>query len=158
MKEDLIIKQLTEKFGSGISETSNPSPRRMFATVNKEILNEVIKYLRDTFNFYHLSTITGVDKGDFELNYHFANELTCVTLRVTVPRAEPNINSICEVIPGAVLYEREIQDMYGIKVANIPDGRPLVTSDDWPEDNYPLRKDWTFERPKEVIPGEQNGD
>ncbi|HOJ26461.1 MAG TPA: NADH-quinone oxidoreductase subunit C, partial [Candidatus Saccharicenans sp.] len=66
---------------------------------------------------------------------------------------QPVLPSICEIIPGAILYERELQDMFGITVQNIPDGRPLLLPDDWPAGNYPLRKDWQYERPPEVIPG-----
>jgi NADH:ubiquinone oxidoreductase subunit C len=44
-------------------------------------------------------------------------------------------------------------DMFGMTVDHIPDPRPLVLPDDWPAGNYPLRKDWKFERPEEVIPG-----
>jgi Ni,Fe-hydrogenase III component G len=43
--------------------------------------------------------------------------------------------------------------MFGIIVENIPDPRPLVLPDDWPAENFPLRKDWKFERPEEKIPG-----
>ena len=57
------------------------------------------------------------------------------------------------VIPGAVLYEREIQEMFGIVVEGIPDGRRLNLPDDWPDGVFPLRKDWTHVRPEEVIPG-----
>lgn len=39
-------------------------------------------------------------------------------------------------------YEREIQDMYGIKPLGHPDPRPLVLYDRWPEGNHPLRKDF----------------
>ncbi|MFH0807534.1 MAG: NADH-quinone oxidoreductase subunit C, partial [Elusimicrobiota bacterium] len=126
--------------------------------VTQAILLDVIKFLRDEFKFYHLSTITGLDKGDFEMQYHFANELAVVTVSTMVPRAELKMKGICAIIPGAVLYEREIQDMFGITVENIPDPRPLVMPDDWEEGNYPLRKDWKFERKPEVIPGEKNGD
>jgi Ni,Fe-hydrogenase III component G len=43
--------------------------------------------------------------------------------------------------------------MFGITVENIPDPRRLVLPDDWPDGQYPLRKDWSFERPEEIIPG-----
>ena len=56
-------------------------------------------------------------------------------------------------IPGAILYERELQDMFGLVVENIPDPRPLLLADDWPAGEYPLRKDWQFNRPAEIIPG-----
>jgi len=158
LKEDLIINNLKEKFQTDILEASTTSPRRVTVRVTQAILLDVIKFLRDEFKFYHLSTITGLDKGDFEMQYHFANELAVVTVSTMVPRAELKMKSICAIIPGAVLYEREIQDMFGITVENIPDPRPLVMPDDWEEGNYPLRKDWKFERKPEVIPGEKNGD
>jgi Ni,Fe-hydrogenase III component G len=115
---------------------------------------EPVRFLKDSLGFAHLSTITGLDKNDvFEVLYHFANEYLSLSVRITTPRNEPVIPSICEVIPGAILYERELQDMFGIVVENIPDPRPLVLPDDWEQGVYPLRKDWTFERPEEVIPG-----
>ena len=43
--------------------------------------------------------------------------------------------------------------MFGLVVENIPDPRRLLLCDDWPEGQYPLRKDWKFERPVEIIPG-----
>jgi Ni,Fe-hydrogenase III component G len=85
--------------------------------------------------------------------YHLADANAALTVRTSVPRTEPDVPSICEVIPGAVLYEREIQDMFGVTVTNIPDPRPLLLPDGWPAGQHPLRKDWIFERPPEVIPG-----
>ena len=102
----------------------------------------------------HLGTISGVDLGEsFEVLYHLSNADGTVTVRVQAPRSEPRIPSVCSVIPGAILYERELQDMFGLVVENIPDPRPLLLADDWPAGEYPLRKDWTFVRPAEVIPG-----
>ena len=43
--------------------------------------------------------------------------------------------------------------MFGIAVDNLPDPRPMLMPDDWPAGNFPLRKDWKFDRPAEVIPG-----
>jgi len=103
---------------------------------------------------HRLGTISGVERGaDFEVLYHLSNADGTVTVRVQAPRSEPRIPSVCSVIPGAILYERELQDMFGLVVENIPDPRPLLLADDWPAGEYPLRKDWTFERPAEVIPG-----
>ncbi|MGE5740882.1 MAG: NADH-quinone oxidoreductase subunit C, partial [Candidatus Aminicenantes bacterium RBG_16_66_30] len=110
--------------------------------------------LKDKYDCAYLATITGVDKGEtFELLYHFASTAASITVRTEIPRAEPRIASICAVIPGAIFYEREIQEMFGITVEGIPDTRRLNLPDDWPEGQYPLRKDWTFVRPEEVIPG-----
>jgi Ni,Fe-hydrogenase III component G len=59
-----------------------------------------------------------------------------------VPKANPVIDTITPIIPGAILYEREIQDLLGLKVKDHPDPRRLVLPDDWEEGVYPLRKDY----------------
>jgi len=133
---------------------SRPAPRRIFVTVTPADLTALIARMKAELDIRFLSTISGVDKGEvFELLYHFGDETGSIHVRTQIPKADPRLPSICGVIPGAVLYERELQDMFGIVVENIPDPRPLLTSDDWPAGNFPLRKDWKFDRPAEVIPG-----
>jgi len=39
-------------------------------------------------------------------------------------------------------YEREVQDMFGLRAQGHPDPRPLILYDRWPEGTYPLRKDF----------------
>jgi Ni,Fe-hydrogenase III component G len=156
MNEENIINKIKDTLQSKVTDITNPAPRRIFVKVNRENLLETVKFLKEQFGFTHLSTITGVDKGEnFEVLYHFANEAAVVTIRILTPRIEPKIPSICEAIPGAILYERELSDMFGIIVENIPDSRSLLLPDDWPQKVYPLRKDWKFERPPEIIPGEE---
>lgn len=50
--------------------------------------------------------------------------------------------SLTPFIYSANWYEREIQDMFGIRAEGHPDPRPLVLYDTWPEGTYPLRKDF----------------
>ena len=153
MNDQVLIDKAKTSLGDRV-EITNPAPRRIFIRVKADDLLAAVGWLKNEAGFTHLSTISGVDLGQsFEILYHFANNFTCVNLRTEIPRDNPNLPSICELIPGAVLYERELQDMFGIVVQNIPDGRPLVLPDGWPAGNYPLRKDWKYERPPEVIPG-----
>jgi len=155
MKDNEIIDKIKGSLKNKIAEITNPAARRIFLKVDKENLLSAIQYLKE-LGFVHLSTISGVDKGDvFEILYHFANESCVVNIRITTPRNAPKIPSICAIIAGAILYERELQDMFGLIVEDIPDPRPLVLPDDWPVGAYPLRKDWKFERPPEIIPGEE---
>ncbi len=154
MNVEEIIAKTKEHLQAKALEITNPAPRRIFVTVDRSDLVETVRFLRDRLGFYHLATITGVDLGDqFELLYHLANSQANLNLRLRTPRSAPRVPSICAVIPGAILYERELQDMFGIVVENIPDPRPLLLADDWPQGQYPLRKDWKWERPPEVIPG-----
>lgn len=130
------------------------APRRIQVKVQREQLNPVLVYLKEKLGFTHLGTISGNDLGDnFEVVYHMSNSAATVNVRILTPRSDPRIPSVCSVIPGAILYERELQDMFGLKVENIPDPRPLLLADDWPAGEYPLRKDWKFDRPAEIIPG-----
>jgi Ni,Fe-hydrogenase III component G len=159
------IERIKGALGSRIVEITNPAPGRIFMTVALEDLVSVMTNLKRDLGFWYLATISGVDKGEaFEILYHFGYEGGNLNVRTRVPKPPgieevmrektvPRLPSICSVIPGAVFYERELQDMFGIVVDNIPDPRRLVLPDDWPEQEFPLRKDWKFERPPEVIPG-----
>jgi membrane-bound hydrogenase subunit beta len=154
MNNEEIIGKINTELKDKVLEASAAAPRRINVRVAAEHLLSVMAYLRDQFRFAHLATISGVDLGEsFEVIYHLSNDTLTVNLRTLTPRAEPKIPSVCSVIPGAGLYERELQDMFGLGVENIPDPRRLLLCDDWPAGQYPLRKDWKFERPAEIIPG-----
>jgi NADH-quinone oxidoreductase subunit C len=153
MTDAELIEKLKADLGDRV-EIANPARRRLFLKVAPEHLVAVVTRLRDAFGLVFLSTISGVDFGaTFEIIYHFSTPEQDYNLRTEIPKDHPHVDSITPVIPGAILYEREIQDMFGIVVDGIPDGRRLVLPDDWPDGQFPLRKDWTFVRPEEVIPG-----
>jgi membrane-bound hydrogenase subunit beta len=149
-----MIEKTKSLLGDQIVEMANPAVRRIFIKVEPQNLVSLLDGLRKNLNMTHLSTVSGVDMGEsFEILYHFGHDNGSLTVRTQIPRVNPHIESICSVIPGAILYERELQDMFGIVVDNIPDPRPLLLPDGWPAGNFPLRKDWKYERPEEIIPG-----
>ena len=154
MTDSEIIDRTRAFLGEKALEVTNPAPRRVFLKIAPADLTASVTFLKEQLGFAYLATISGVDdKEDFEILYHFANHDSCVNIRTRVPKVDPRVDSITPVIPGAILYEREIQEMFGLVVERIPDPRRLVLPDDWPAENYPLRKDWTFTRPEERIPG-----
>jgi len=154
MTDAELIEKLKVDLGDKVAEITLPARRRLFLKVAPRDLVAVTTRLRDAYGFVFLSTISGVDNGEaFEIIYHFSTPETDLNLRTEIPKAAPHLDSITPVIPGAILYERELQDMFGLVIDGIPDPRPLVLPDDWPAGNYPLLKDWKFERPQEVIPG-----
>ena len=96
---------------------------------------------------WHLSAITGLDipqtdssEGNIELLYHFCQRAAVVTLRIRVPYGLPESPSICDVIPSATLYERELIEMFGVILEGTPVHDRLLLPDDWPDGVYPLRK------------------
>ncbi len=154
MTDDELIEKIRKDLAGQALEVLHPDRRRIFLKVAPEALVSAVRLLRDAYGFTHLSTISGVDKGEtFEILYHLATTDTTVHVRTEIPKSHPHVESITPIIPGAILYERELQDMFGLSIDHIPDPRPLVLPDGWPAGNYPLRKDWKFERPEEIIPG-----
>ena len=80
------------------------------------------------------------EAGELEVLYSFCQGAAVITLRVKVPSASATIPSICDVIPSATLYERELSELFGIEVKGTPSTSRLLLSDDWPEGVYPLLK------------------
>jgi len=122
-----------------------------------------------TPQYPHLSVIAAVDCGEtIELPYVFAlfsgaghdaagsspdaeksREVRVIATAV-LEKANPEIDTISDLIPGALFSEREKQEMMGVKVKGIPDPRRLFLPDDVPEGVYPWRKDETGIPPEMV--------
>ena len=50
------------------------------------------------------------------------------------------VDSACDIWPGAEWMEREVYDMFGIRFRNHPDLRRILLWEDYP--GHPLRKDY----------------
>lgn len=60
-----------------------------------------------------------------------------------VPQALPNYESLSKDMHSAILFEREIKEMYGVEPSSGLDTRRLNLHDEvWPDSYYPLRKDF----------------
>jgi membrane-bound hydrogenase subunit beta len=139
----------------------------IWITVRQDLLKPAIQTLID-ISYPHLAVISGVDIEDnIELLYSFTiyfggkhGEYT-LTIKIRVPKSDPRVPTISDLMPGAVFTEREKQEMLGIEVVGIPDPRRLFLPDDFPEGVFPWRKDekgipdsmiknlWEVKRPKD---------
>jgi Ni,Fe-hydrogenase III large subunit/Ni,Fe-hydrogenase III component G len=83
------------------------------------------------------------DHGGFEVHYLFARprEDWFVHATAAVDPDDPAIPSLATLHYPASRFEREIADLFGIRVLGHPDPRPLVRHAFWPADWFPLRKD-----------------
>jgi Ni,Fe-hydrogenase III component G len=141
--ESEIEEKVRQEFKEAILEVKIPREHRMFITVPLIQVKKVISYLKQNFALTHITTITAIDaEENIEVIYHFFTKGVELSLKTSVPKANPVIDTITPIIPGAILYEREIQDLLGLKVKEHPDPRRLVLPEDWPEGVYPLRKDY----------------
>jgi NADH:ubiquinone oxidoreductase subunit C len=142
MKSEEIKALIEENLPDVVVEV--PRERRVMVYTPIQHLIETMHLLREK-GVSQVSTITGVDKiqdNRFEILYHLYWEQNEITVRVEVDRREPIVPTMSTVMAGALTYEREIQDMFGIIVKDIPDERRLLLFDEWPEGKHPLRKDF----------------
>ena len=122
--------------------------------VPRELLRAAAEYCRANLQFNYLSDATSVDRFPieprFELNYHLVSipNRTKIRLRTRVSGADPVVDSLVPVWPGAGWLEREIYDLMGIRFNGHPDLRRILLPDDW--EGHPLRRDYPTEGFRDV--------
>jgi len=151
-----IVNYFKDKFNTKIKSAeikkrATGSKKKEFVNIwmkiDKSIFKNFIEHLCN-LTYPHLAVCSGNDLGNqIELVYSFSiyygKHLQEISLNVgvEVPKSKPEIETICDWIPGALITEREKQEMLGIKIIGIPDNRRLFLPDDFPENVYPWRKD-----------------
>jgi len=120
----------------------------IWMTMDRTIYKDAVKHLISLEKNPHFAVSSGYDIEDrIELVNHFSiytgkkgNEIS-INITVPLPKTDPTIDTISDLIPGALISEQEKQEMLGVKVKNIPKDTRVFISDDFPEDMYPWRKD-----------------
>ena len=133
--------------GRWVSDFRSPGENRLDMDTTPDTLIPAVAAL-SALGWGYLSAITGFDTGPgghIEVLYHFYRGPAVATFRVNLPRENPTVPSIGQVVPPAVLYERELAETMGVRLAGLPDNKRQFLSDDWPQGVYPLRKDFTLE-------------
>jgi NADH-quinone oxidoreductase subunit C len=129
--------------------------------VPRELLRASAEYCRGILQFDFLSDATCVDRFPteprFEMNYHLVSipNKAKIRLRTRVSGADPVVDSLIPVWPGAGWLEREIFDLMGIRFHGHPDLRRILLPEDW--EGHPLRRDYPTEGfrdiPATFLPG-----
>jgi NADH-quinone oxidoreductase subunit C len=108
---------------------------------------EVAKFLRDDprCQFVNFIDICGVDypsrEKRFDVVYHFLSPKLNRRIRLKVQADEATlVPSLTGVFSGALWFEREAYDLYGILFTGHPDLRRILT--DYGFEGHPLRKDF----------------
>lgn len=143
MNADLVLAAMREAFPAEALEPRAVPMGELFVALPAECIHRAAELLVDRFDVRHLSTITGEDTGDrIVLLYHFWDRHG-LTLRTSLPRDEPHIATLTDLIPGAVFYEREVSEMLGVVFDGHPDPRRLLLPDDW-DGKPPLKRELPF--------------
>lgn len=124
--------------------------------VAKEKIVDFLTFLRDDkeLSFKILLDVFGADmlgirNPRFEVIYNLLSLKlnNRITIKVALDENE-KVATVCDVFSTANWFEREVFDMYGIKFANHPDLRRILT--DYGFEGHPLRKDFPLTGYKEV--------
>lgn len=131
--------------GPHVLQSARPGPHRLDVIVAPDDLPQAVAALINA-RWGYLAAITGLDlgleEGLIEAIYHFCAGPDILWVRVRMPRDEAQLPTICDVIPSASFYERELSEMLGVTVRGTPDPRSLFLPEEWPQGVYPLRKDY----------------
>lgn len=154
-----VVESIEAKFPGKISNVV-VQPRRIYLDVDISVFRDVFTHVKKELGVYFLAAITGLDlENKFGVFYHFqVSNAGLISFRVPVPKDKPVIKSIVDIIPGALLYEMEVHDLFGVIFEGNPwMDRKLVLPDDWPEGVYPLRKDISIDDLKKILANRGDG-
>jgi membrane-bound hydrogenase subunit beta len=136
--------ELLKRFPQAVQNVRVQRARRIYADVAYDSFSGVFEEAVGPLKFVVLCAITGLDLGErLGVVYHLARESGVVlSLSTSVPKSDSVIRSVTDHFPAADLYERELADLLGITVTGLLQGPRYPLPDDWPEGQFPLRKDW----------------
>ncbi|MEM3549602.1 MAG: NADH-quinone oxidoreductase subunit C [Candidatus Bathyarchaeia archaeon] len=141
MSEELVVARIIQHFGSEVfSEKPFIKKGKIFMRVDRECLRRLIEFLKNN-GFKRLLAITGLETDEgVELLYHLGGGKALLNIRVKLPLNNVVAPSISDIFLGAVVYEREIYDMFGVKFQGDQNFKRLLLPDDWPNDVHPMRR------------------
>jgi membrane-bound hydrogenase subunit beta len=141
---ETVKDKLITKFGLSADAIRVQRERRIFMTIEYAQFRKVFEYAKNELEFKMLLSITGFDEGEnLAFMYHMGNERGVVlNIKTSVPKNDPKVQTVTDLFPGADVMERELVDLFGADVKGLVPGSRYPLTDDWPANNFPLRKDW----------------
>ena len=148
-----IVSDLSERFAGRIESVVPARPNEIYFHIRMDLVPGFCAQLYKKWQ----GRLAGLfaddaraEDGVFYLYYLFALDLAhgFLVLRVPISSGQPQFLSLSNAVPAANWQEREIQDLFGLKLEGHPNPRRCALHDDWPE-VFPLRKDFDL---KTVLP------
>jgi len=136
---EILVQQLQKYADEAKGKVTTRRKDEIFIEVDQDHIQNFISHVVRDLHIQWLSTITGLDLGqNFGVIYHFSMENLKIQVKTTVPKAQPSTYSIVGILPGAILYEMEIHDLFGLMFAGNPwINQKLLLPDNWPADLPP---------------------
>ena len=135
----VLLQQIENLAAETNAKTAQLRKGETIVEVDQSQLKNFVNRLISETSARNLSTITGLDLGQsIGIIYHFWYERNTIHVKTFVPNTAPTALSIVDIIPGAILYEMEIHDMFGVTFTGNPwMDKKLLLPDNWPSDLPP---------------------
>lgn len=157
--EKSISDKIVEKFGDKI-KVGFVKEDRVRINVGKENVHDVAEFIRDSLNYDHVESVSGVDypqDNEIEVVYHIGSYTESslarqiLVLATRAPREThpipgndaTRLPTLRDIFYSVEFHEREIFEMFGVYFEGHPDNRRLLLPEDW-ADLPPLRKDFAI--------------
>jgi Ni,Fe-hydrogenase III large subunit/Ni,Fe-hydrogenase III component G len=116
----------------------------LYVYIKKENIKDVINLMFGKYKLYFAGEFC-MQIENFLISIVLTNRKNgyFVILRY---KTEDEIISLQGIANQSHLFEREIKDLFGIKIVQGEDTRSIVKHEAWEKDVYPLRKDFKYER------------
>jgi len=142
---DLDLKSLSEKY-----EVLNAYIEidELVVYIKPEDNVDVLNFFKESLEYEMLMELSAIDyiaqRGGFEIFYEMLSLVKKKRVRVkTFIKEKETIRSVYKVFKMANWSEREMYDMYGVKITNHPNLKRILMPDDWYD--HPLRKTYPLQ-------------
>src|ERR1051325_7857807 len=148
-----VLTDLSQRFGPRIEAIEARRPNEVYLHAQMDLVAGFCAQLYKKWEARLVSLFADDARSAaevFHLYYVFALDAAhgFLILRVPVPPEQARVISLANALPAVNWQEREIQDLFGLKLEGHPNPRRCALHDDWPE-VYTLRKDFDL---KTILP------
>jgi Ni,Fe-hydrogenase III large subunit/Ni,Fe-hydrogenase III component G len=155
-----IVEEIGARFNGRIESVFTPRFNLVYFHAGVDLVSGFCGHLYKRWNARLASVFADDARASdhvFHLYYVYALDAAhgFIILRVPVSPDQPEFTSLTNAIHGVNWQEREIQDLFGLKLVGHPNPRRCALHDDWPE-VYPLRKDFDLRTVLPPFQGERH--
>jgi Ni,Fe-hydrogenase III large subunit/Ni,Fe-hydrogenase III component G len=155
-----VCADLRERFGPRLKPLQFRQPNEVYFEARMDLVPGFCAQLYKKWGARLVSVFADDARAEaaaFHVYYIFAVDEAhgFIILRVPVSPDQPLFISLANALPAVNWQEREIQDLFGLKLEGHPNPRRCALHDDW-ADVYPLRKDFALKTVLPAFSGERH--